>query len=69
LNNIAINFLELTPHQFDVTFFKKRIDLISGEEQVKYKKINFKDNENKTEKYVISFSEINGFQSEIIPSQ
>jgi len=62
-NKIALNFLEITPKEFNITFYCKKLNLISLEEQKKYYKANLKLNsdDNIFDKYAIAFDKCDDF--------
>lgn len=66
MNNtkISLNFIELTPKNFNILFFWKRMELNCNEEHTNCYTINSKEIENtdKAQRYAIAFDEENGFE-------
>jgi len=62
-NKIALNFLEITPKEFNITFYCKKLNLIPHEEQKQYYKANLKlsSNDNSFDKYAIVFNKYEDF--------
>ena len=65
---IALNFLEVTPRTFDVTFYRKKLAQIPQEQHKNYYQKNLKeiDASEKTDKFAIVFDEQNGFEKKIV---
>ena len=68
-NKIALNFLEITPKEFNITFYSKNINLMSLEEQKKYYKANLKLNSDDIffNKYAIIFDKCEDFTINTFP--
>lgn len=67
-NKIALNFLEISPNVFDVTFFRRKLDLVPEIDRRNYYIKNLKEEvENeKFEKYAIVFQEMEGFEKQVV---
>lgn len=63
-STIFLNFLEVKPKEFNVTFYRKKLELIPEEEQRSYyiRNINETDNSVKKEKFALVFEEKEGFE-------
>ena len=70
-DKIALNFLEISPKEFNITFYCKRISLIPLEEQKNYFKANLKlsSNDAANEKYAIIFNKYEGFVEYTFPNK
>jgi hypothetical protein len=67
-NKIALNFLEINPKAFNVTFYRKKLDLIPAEEQRGFYIRNLKESIQsiKKEKFAIVFQEKESFDKIIV---
>jgi hypothetical protein len=66
-NTISLNFLEISPKQFDVVFYAKELDSIKKEDHGHFFKQNIKINvQNEiSKKYAIVFNECNNFDRNV----
>ncbi|MEI9954876.1 MAG: hypothetical protein WDM90_00840 [Ferruginibacter sp.] len=62
-SNISLNFLELSPKEFDIIFYWKKLDLIDEEEKKNFyiKNIKINDYDEKATKVAIKFEPFNDF--------
>lgn len=65
-----MNFLKITPKNFDVTFYRRNLNLLPKNEQKNYYKQNLKENEQseKTNKFAIVFEKQERFSEQIVTS-
>lgn len=70
-NKIALNFLEITPKEFNISFYCKKLSLIPIEEQKNYFKENLKlcNEDNNSEKYAIVFYKKDDFILNTFPNK
>lgn len=67
-SNIGLNFLEITPKDFDVIFYWKKLELVREEDKKKYyiRNIKILEGDEKFEKVAIVFEEKVDFEKKIV---